>query len=751
MSAAATTAPAVGRPGTATLVLPAPVARLAAFAALAGWGALHWSRLVAPAAGRQMGEGLALALAAAIGLLALGRGRRRHRTPLAVALVCATAPAAAAAAGVAPRLLVPGAWWELVAGLASGAGSLPDLSVPYGGADDWPRLAITLGGALLLLAAAGLAFWPGRGGASLSAALALSILYGVPAALVTEPGQFLRGAAFAALLAAFLWLERVRRSDARGAAALVAAAIAVGGVAAPRLDASGPWVDYESLAESLGTRVGVTFQFEHRYGPMRWPRDGRELFRVRAAHRAYWKAVDLDVFDGTRWVRDPRRFGASLADELPAVYARRRSWNQRIRVTIQALRSTDLVAAGTAIFVDRPPSAAVATPAPGTFRLEAPLSRRDSYGATVYDPRPTGAQLAGAGTRYPDLASRYLELTLRPRVGAPARRVVLPAWGAQPARTDAGALSASPYARAWALSRRLARASRSPYDYVRHVLGYLSRGYAYSEVPPPHAVPLEAFLFEDRAGYCQQFSGAMALLLRMAGVPARVAAGFSPGSYDRRRREWIVRDLDAHSWVEAYFPRYGWVVFDPTPTAAPARSQIGLSASGAAPPADAGQPAGPGDRPESGPPAGSHAPGADGAGWLGWLAGALAALAVAAASLVSGRRRPLAGRDPALDELERALRRAGQPAAPGTTLQALERRFAGHPGAAYLGALRAVRFGYGEPRPSAAQRRSLRRALGRGRGLAGRARALWALPPHAISRRPSRTRARFRRPASPGP
>ena len=46
----------------------------------------------------------------------------------------------------------------------------------------------------------------------------------------------------------------------------------------------------------------------------------------------------------------------------------------------------------------------------------------------------------------------------------------------------------------------------------------------------------------------------MALLLRMGGVPARVAAGFSPGAYDRKRSEYVVRDLDAHSWVEAYFP-----------------------------------------------------------------------------------------------------------------------------------------------------------------------------------------------------
>ena len=94
-----------------------------------------------------------------------------------------------------------------------------------------------------------------------------------------------------------------------------------------------------------------------------------------------------------------------------------------------------------------------------------------------------------------------------------------------------------------------------------------------AESHPLTSPTLDTFLFGNKLGYCQQFSGAMALLLRMGGVPARVASGFAPGSYDRKRKEYVVRDLDAHSWVEAYFPGYGWVPFDPTPAIAPARSQ----------------------------------------------------------------------------------------------------------------------------------------------------------------------------------
>ena len=63
----------------------------------------------------------------------------------------------------------------------------------------------------------------------------------------------------------------------------------------------------------------------------------------------------------------------------------------------------------------------------------------------------------------------------------------------------------------------------------------------------------------------------MALLLRMGGVPARVSTGFTTGTYDQATKQWLVTDVDAHAWVEAWFPHYGWVTFDPTPASAPAR------------------------------------------------------------------------------------------------------------------------------------------------------------------------------------
>jgi hypothetical protein len=74
------------------------------------------------------------------------------------------------------------------------------------------------------------------------------------------------------------------------------------------------------------------------------------------------------------------------------------------------------------------------------------------------------------------------------------------------------------------------------------------------------------FLTKGRRGYCQQFAGAMAVLLRSLGYSARVAVGFLPGTYSSNTRSWDVSTNDYHAWVQVLFPGYGWLSFDPTPT-----------------------------------------------------------------------------------------------------------------------------------------------------------------------------------------
>ena len=80
--------------------------------------------------------------------------------------------------------------------------------------------------------------------------------------------------------------------------------------------------------------------------------------------------------------------------------------------------------------------------------------------------------------------------------------------------------------------------------------------------------PLADFLFNVKSGHCEYFSTAMAVLLRTHGIAARVVNGFLPGEYNEAAGAYTVRQSDAHSWVEVYFPETrSWVTFDPTPSA----------------------------------------------------------------------------------------------------------------------------------------------------------------------------------------
>jgi transglutaminase-like putative cysteine protease len=107
------------------------------------------------------------------------------------------------------------------------------------------------------------------------------------------------------------------------------------------------------------------------------------------------------------------------------------------------------------------------------------------------------------------------------------------------------------------------------YDVAKAVESYLQRQYGYSlEMKAAGPDPLADFLFNVRTGHCEYFATAMAVLLRTHGIAARVVNGFLPGEYNEAAGAYTVRQSDAHSWVEVYFPETrAWVTFDPTPSA----------------------------------------------------------------------------------------------------------------------------------------------------------------------------------------
>src|SRR5213079_3639882 len=91
--------------------------------------------------------------------------------------------------------------------------------------------------------------------------------------------------------------------------------------------------------------------------------------------------------------------------------------------------------------------------------------------------------------------------------------------------------------------------------------------------------PLADFLFNIKQGHCEYFATAMAVMLRTQGIATRVVNGFLPGEYNEASGAYTVRQSDAHSWVEVYFPETrSWVTFDPTPPAGrAARVRTGLA------------------------------------------------------------------------------------------------------------------------------------------------------------------------------
>ncbi len=117
------------------------------------------------------------------------------------------------------------------------------------------------------------------------------------------------------------------------------------------------------------------------------------------------------------------------------------------------------------------------------------------------------------------------------------------------------------------LALQLTASSLTPYDRVRAIESYL-RTIPYTldvPLPPANRDVVDYFLFDLREGYCDYYATAMVVLARAAGVPARLAMGYAPGTYNLNSKRFVVTEADAHSWVEVYFPDIGWVPFEPTP------------------------------------------------------------------------------------------------------------------------------------------------------------------------------------------
>jgi len=127
------------------------------------------------------------------------------------------------------------------------------------------------------------------------------------------------------------------------------------------------------------------------------------------------------------------------------------------------------------------------------------------------------------------------------------------------------------------LANSVTRNAGTVYEKVVAVERHLLSSYRYSlEIEKaPTGTPLEDFLFVRKTGYCEHYATAMVVMLRTLGIPARLVTGFLTGEWNNFGRYYIVRQQDAHAWVEVFFPHSGWITFDPTP--AIAKEESGLT------------------------------------------------------------------------------------------------------------------------------------------------------------------------------
>jgi len=301
-------------------------------------------------------------------------------------------------------------------------------------------------------------------------------------------------------------LERPARSP------LKAAAPGAGGLPRAHLLSSGP-----ELSSRVALRVWVD-------EPP--PGEGGE--------QHYYRSRTYAIYNGQGWDREEVQSlaldaGEPWSDKLPAG---RRELLQTVEVIGAPGRV--LYAAGEPLAPDRP-YRALLRDGQDLVALE-PVRRAGEYTILSAVPAVSEDTLRAAGEAYPDwVLGRYLQLPPLPE-------------------------------RVMELAQRLVAGAETPYDRAQALESYL-RTIPYTlevEQPPAERDAVDYFLFDLRRGYCDYYATAMVVLARSVGLPARLAVGYASGHYNEEMGFYEVTERDAHSWVEVYFPRYGWIPFEPT-------------------------------------------------------------------------------------------------------------------------------------------------------------------------------------------
>ncbi len=268
-----------------------------------------------------------------------------------------------------------------------------------------------------------------------------------------------------------------------------------------------------------------------------------------------WRGVAFDHFDGRGW-KVLRADRSTLTPSAAGHFEVSRYRGRGVLVTQEIYLEpigTDVVFAAPRVLALSLPAEAITVDGMGSLSVASPAARLRYTAYSELEGPPSQPVHDGPGGEPPDPGSleRYLQLpSLPPRIAD--------------------------------LARRVSAGSDGPSDAARRLTSFLSREFRYSLTLARQTElgPLEEFLFVRRSGNCEYFATALAVMLRTIGIPARIVNGFQRGEWNPYGRYLMVRQRDAHSWVEAHVAGVGWVTFDPSPRGDPATAagphRIGL-------------------------------------------------------------------------------------------------------------------------------------------------------------------------------
>lgn len=253
----------------------------------------------------------------------------------------------------------------------------------------------------------------------------------------------------------------------------------------------------------------------------------------------YLRGMAFDTFDGLQWLNHGSTREAVRPDRQGGFTLRqgpRRGIPVRQQILLEPLGTPVIFGFSLPHSIGEGPSS-VLTDAHGTVYLPAAPTGRIQYAVESRLSTASALDLKAETVSYPDwIVERYLQRPVDDQKIA-------------------------------GLARDVTRGMITVYEKAKAIETHLRRSYRYSldVKPSPDLSPIEDFLFGQKRGYCEHFATAMVLMLRSVGIPSRLVSGFLPGKWNDYGNYYMIRQSDAHAWVEAYFPHSGWVTFDPTP------------------------------------------------------------------------------------------------------------------------------------------------------------------------------------------